>query len=123
MGIHRRRWWGGELEFENFNAASVTIKIVGNNVHPGTAKGVMVNALSLASRIHALVPADESPENTEGYEGFYHLTSIKGTVERAEMHYIVRDFDRKVFEARKRKIMEIAKKSGKGCIRTATSSW
>lgn len=104
----------GELEFENFNAASVTIKIVGNNVHPGTAKGVMVNALSLASRIHALVPADESPENTEGYEGFYHLTSIKGTVERAEMHYIVRDFDRKAFEARKRKIMEIAKKVGKG---------
>lgn len=62
----------GELEFENFNAASVNIKIVGNNVHPGTAKGVMVNALSLAARIHAEVPADESPEMTEGYEGFYH---------------------------------------------------
>ncbi|KNC09076.1 peptidase T [Klebsiella sp. RIT-PI-d] len=104
----------GELEFENFNAASVTIKIVGNNVHPGTAKGVMVNALSLASRIHADVPADESPEHTEGYEGFYHLTSMKGTVDRAEMHYIVRDFDRKQFEARKRKMMEIAKKVGKG---------
>lgn len=104
----------GELEFENFNAASVTIKIVGNNVHPGTAKGVMVNALTLATRIHALVPADESPETTEGYEGFYHLTSIKGAVDRAEMHYIIRDFDRKNFEARKRKIMEIAKKVGKG---------
>lgn len=104
----------GELEFENFNAASVTIKIVGNNVHPGTAKGVMVNALTLATRIHALVPADESPETTEGYEGFYHLASIKGAVDRAEMHYIIRDFDRKNFEARKRRIMEIAKKVGKG---------
>ena len=104
----------GELEFENFNAASVTIKIIGNNVHPGTAKGVMVNALTLATRIHSLVPADESPETTEGYEGFYHLASIKGAVDRAEMHYIIRDFDRKNFEARKRKIMEIAKKVGKG---------
>lgn len=81
----------GELEFENFNAASVNIKIVGNNVHPGTAKGVMVNALSLAARIHAEVPADETPETTEGYEGFYHLASMKGTVDRAEMHYIILD--------------------------------
>ncbi len=104
----------GELEFENFNAASVTIKIVGNNVHPGTAKGVMVNALSLAARIHAEVPADESPEMTEGQEGFYHLHTMKGSVDKAEMHYIIRDFDRSKFEARKRKMMEIAKKVGKG---------
>ncbi|WNJ77921.1 peptidase T [Cedecea neteri] len=104
----------GELESENFNAASVTIKIVGNNVHPGTAKGVMVNALSLAARIHAEVPADESPECTEGYEGFYHLNTMKGSVDRAEMHYIIRDFDREQFEARKRRMMEIAKKVGKG---------
>lgn len=104
----------GELEFENFNAASVNIKIVGNNVHPGTAKGVMVNALTLASKIHALVPEEESPEHTEGYEGFYHLASMKGSVERAEMHYIIRDFDRTSFENRKRKMMEIAKKVGKG---------
>lgn len=104
----------GELECENFNAASVTIKIVGNNVHPGTAKGVMVNALSLAARIHAEVPAEESPENTEGEEGFYHLISMKGSVDRADMHYIIRDFERKSFETRKRKIMEIAKKVGKG---------
>jgi len=104
----------GELEFENFNAASVTIKIVGNNVHPGSAKGVMVNALSLAARIHADVPANESPECTEGYEGFYHLHGIKGSVDRAEMHYIIRDFDRENFEARKRTMMEIAKKVGKG---------
>ncbi|WP_263752630.1 peptidase T [Kosakonia cowanii] len=104
----------GELEFENFNAASVTVKIVGNNVHPGTAKGVMVNAMTLASKIHARIPEEESPEQTEGYEGFYHLTSIKGTVDRAEMHYIIRDFERKSFEARKRKMMEIAKEVGKG---------
>ncbi|MEN3755140.1 peptidase T [Mangrovibacter yixingensis] len=104
----------GELEAENFNAASVNIKIVGNNVHPGTAKGVMVNALSLAARIHAEVPAEEAPETTEGYEGFYHLHSMKGTVERAEMQYIIRDFDRKQFEARKRRMMDIAKKVGKG---------
>lgn len=104
----------GELEYENFNAASVTIKIVGNNVHPGVAKGVMVNALSLAARIQVEIPVDETPETTEGYQGFYHLMAIKGTVERAEMHYIIRDFDRKQFEARKRKMMEIAKKVGKG---------
>lgn len=104
----------GELEAENFNAASVIVKIVGNNVHPGTAKGVMVNALSLAMRIHAQIPAEESPEMTDGYEGFYHLNSVKGSVERAEMHYIIRDFDRKKFEARKRHIMDIAKKVGKG---------
>ena len=104
----------GELECENFNAASVTIKIVGNNVHPGTAKGVMVNALSLAARIHAEIPADESPEMTDGHEGFYHLNAMKGSVDKAEMHYIIRDFDRSQFQARKRKMMEIAKKVGKG---------
>ncbi|KIU35519.1 peptidase T [Atlantibacter hermannii] len=104
----------GELECENFNAASVTIKIVGNNVHPGTAKGVMVNALSLAARIHAEIPAEESPEMTDGHEGFYHLNAMKGSVDKAEMHYIIRDFDRSQFEARKRKMMEIAKKVGKG---------
>ncbi|WP_313019879.1 peptidase T [Atlantibacter hermannii] len=104
----------GELECENFNAASVTIKIVGNNVHPGTAKGVMVNALSLAARIHAEIPADESPEMTDGHEGFYHLNAMKGSVDKSEMHYIIRDFDRSQFEARKRKMMEIAKKVGKG---------
>jgi tripeptide aminopeptidase len=90
----------------------VTIKIVGNNVHPGTAKGVMVNALSLAARIHAEVPADEAPETTEGYEGFYHLPASKAPW-IGPMHYIIRDFDRKALEARKRKMMEIAKKVGK----------
>ncbi|MDX5626698.1 MULTISPECIES: peptidase T [unclassified Brenneria] len=104
----------GELEYENFNAASVTVKIVGNNVHPGSAKGVMVNALTLASRYHYEVPADETPENTDGYQGFYHLHSMKGVVERAELHYIVRDFDRDGFEKRKRKMLDIAEKVGKG---------
>ncbi|MGP6378335.1 peptidase T [Yersinia bercovieri] len=107
----------GELEFENFNAASVTIKIVGNNVHPGSAKGVMVNALSLATRFHQELPVEETPECTEGYEGFYHLQSIKGTVERAEMHYIVRDFNRDGFEARKKNMVDIAKRVGKGLHR------
>lgn len=104
----------GELECENFNAASLIIKIVGNNVHPGSAKGVMVNALSLAAKIHAEVPVKESPECTDGYEGFYHLQGIKGSVDRAEMHYIIRDFDREHFEARKRKMMDIARKVGYG---------
>lgn len=104
----------GELEYENFNAASVTVKIVGNNVHPGSAKGVMVNALTLASRYHHEVPADETPENTDGYQGFYHLHSMKGVVERAELHYIVRDFDRDGFEKRKKKMLDIAEKVGKG---------
>ena len=74
----------------------------------------VASALSLAARIHAEVPADEAPETTEGYAGFYHLASLKGTVDRADMHYIIRDFDRKQFEARKRKMMEIAKRVGKG---------
>ncbi len=107
----------GELEYENFNAASATIKIVGNNVHPGSAKGVMVNALALATRFHQALPASETPEQTQGYDGFYHLVSIKGTVERAEMHYIVRDFDRIRFEARKHKIIEVAQWVGEGLHR------
>lgn len=104
----------GELQYENFNAANVTIKIVGNNVHPGSAKGVMVNALSLATRIHSELPPEETPENTEGYQGFYHLNCIKGTVEKAEMHYIIRDFDTSSFENRKRNMISIAEKVGKG---------
>ena len=104
----------GELEYENFNAASATIKIVGNNVHPGSAKGVMVNALALAARYHHEVPAQETPENTEGYQGFYHLHGMKGTVERAELHYILRDFERDGFEKRKKMMLDIAEKVGAG---------
>ena len=103
----------GELEYENFNAATVSIKIVGNNAHPGSAKGIMVNALSLASRIDNEIPRDEVPEKTEGYEGFYHLNYLKGTVERAEMQYILRDFETPGFEARKKNMIRIAEKVGK----------
>ncbi|MEI2264937.1 peptidase T [Erwinia sp. CGal63] len=98
----------GEFEYENFNAASATVKIVGNNVHPGSAKGVMVNALDLAMRFHAAMPEAEVPEHTEGYEGFYHLHGIKGSVDKAELHYIIRDFDRESFEARKQTMKDIA---------------
>ncbi|MEG3135486.1 peptidase T [Rouxiella sp. T17] len=107
----------GELEFENFNAASATVKIVGNNVHPGSAKGVMVNAMTLATRFHSALPAQETPEHTEGYEGFYHLTGMKGNVERAEMHYIIRDFDTAQFAARKQKMLAIAEELGNGLHR------
>lgn len=107
----------GELECENFNAASAVVKIVGNNAHPGSAKGVMVNALTLATRFHQCLPAEETPENTVDYQGFYHLSSIKGQVDRAEMHYILRDFERDGFAARKRKLMAAAEHVGKGLPR------
>ncbi|WP_338562935.1 peptidase T [Erwinia sp. E_sp_B04_7] len=103
----------GEFEYENFNAASATVKITGNNVHPGTAKGVMVNALDLAMRFHAAMPEKEVPEQTSGYEGFYHLHGIKGSVDRAELHYIIRDFDLASFTTRKQKMREIAASQSK----------
>jgi tripeptide aminopeptidase len=91
----------GELEFENFNAAAAVIHIQGRNVHPGTAKGKMINALQLASDLHTSLPADERPEKTDGYEGFFHLTHLEGTVEQARMEYILRDHDFERFTARK----------------------
>ncbi|MGN5114761.1 peptidase T [Aeromonas jandaei] len=91
----------GELEFENFNAASANIRFVGNNVHPGTAKGSMINSQTLAARFHAAMPADETPECTEGYEGFFHLAQMSGTVEESTLHYIIRDFDDQRFAERK----------------------
>ena len=91
----------GELEYENFNAAGVKIRIQGRNVHPGYAKGKMINALHVAHELDALLPAGERPEHTDGYEGFFHLTGLKGTVEQAEMSYIIRDHDRTRFEQRK----------------------
>lgn len=96
----------GELEYENFNAASAVIHIQGNNVHPGSAKDVMVNALTLAAQFHASMPVEETPEHTEGYEGFFHLNQFKGTVEKAELHYIIRDFDSDNFAARKRLLQD-----------------
>ena len=100
----------GELECENFNAASAHVRIVGNNVHPGTAKDVMVNALTLATCFHKSLPADETPERTDGYQGFFHLTDLHGTVGQADMHYIIRDFDRDNFAARKTRLLAVAER-------------
>ena len=91
----------GELEYENFNAASAIIKIKGRIVHPGYAKGKLVNSMYYASKFINMIPLDETPEKTEGYEGFYHLTSISGLVEETELQYIVRDHDLKKFKDRK----------------------
>lgn len=91
----------GELEYENFNAASAKITIKGKNVHPGTAKGKMVNSAKIAMELNSKLPAEESPEKTEGYEGFYHLLSINGNVEETKLYYIIRDFDKEQFETRK----------------------
>lgn len=91
----------GELEYENFNAASVNICIKGRNVHPGTAKNKMINASIIANKLVNLLPADERPEHTTGYEGFYHLTQMLGTVEEATLQYIIRDHDRKKYEDKK----------------------
>lgn len=96
----------GELEYENFNAASAKIAVQGRNIHPGYAKDKMINALLVACELNALLPACQTPEHTEGYEGFYHLTSLNGSVERAEMSYIIRDHDREKFEAKKRFIAD-----------------
>ena len=95
----------GELEFENFNAASAKIYIKGVSVHPGYAKGKMVNANALAARFAEMLPEEERPETTEGYQGFYHLLSIESNVERAKLSYIIRDHDHDRFEDRKRFIL------------------
>ncbi len=92
----------GELEFENFNAASAKISIKGVSVHPGYAKNKMVNANALAAELAKMLPEDETPETTEGYQGFYHLQSIQSNVEQAKLNYIIRDHDRDRFEDRKR---------------------
>ena len=91
----------GELEYENFNAASASITICGKSIHPGSAKGQMVNASLVAMELHSLLPALETPFYTDGYEGFFHLTGMQGQTEQAQLHYIIRDHDRAKFEARK----------------------
>jgi len=96
----------GELEFENFNAASAKIHIQGRNVHPGSAKGKMKNAILIGQEFNGLLPVEQRPEYTEGYEGFFHLISFKGTVEEADFAYIIRDHDRVKFEAKKKLIAE-----------------
>ena len=98
----------GELEFENFNAASAKITIKGISVHPGYAKGKMVNANALATEFAKMLPNNETPETTEGYQGFYHLLGIQSNIEEARMSYIIRDHDRERFEDRKRFIANCA---------------
>lgn len=100
----------GDLEFENFNAASGKITIKGVSVHPGYAKDKMVNANRLAAEFANMLPADETPETTEGYEGFYHLLGIESNIEKAKLSYIIRDHDRDKFEDRKDFIKECARK-------------
>lgn len=91
----------GEIEYENFNAAAVKITIHGKSIHPGSAKGKMVNASLVAMELHSLLPALDTPYYTDGYEGFYHLTDLHGETEQAELQYIIRDHDRTKFEGRK----------------------
>lgn len=108
----------GELEFENFNAAGAKITIQGRNVHPGTAKNKMVNSILIASKLIGMLPEKETPAHTEGYEGFYHVVGVEGSVDKTTVSYIIRDFDRENFDARKRKIEEIVAEINKeypGC--------
>ena len=100
----------GELEFENFNAASAKIVFRGRNVHPGYAKNKMVNSIRIANRFMAMLPSHETPEHTEGYEGFYHLTGITGEVEQTTVSYIIRDHDRARFESRKKEMEHLVRK-------------
>ena len=100
----------GELQFETFSAASAEITFQGRNVHPGTAKGQMINALQLAIDFHNQLPDGARPELTDGYEGFYHLMNVEGTVEEAKASYIIRDFDTATFEKRKELMRSIAAK-------------
>ncbi|MBS0877625.1 MULTISPECIES: peptidase T [unclassified Tatumella] len=98
----------GEFEYENFNAGSAVVKITGNSAHTGEAKGKLVNALELAWEFHRQLPADEKPENTEGYQGFYHLESLKGNAARAELHYMIRDFNWQDFQCRQQQLQALA---------------
>lgn len=98
----------GELEFENFNAAAAIVHVQGRNVHPGYAKGKMLNAIHIAQEFNDLLPADQRPERTEGYEGFFHLISFKGAVEESDFTYIIRDHDREKFEQKKLVIQQCA---------------
>lgn len=110
----------GELEFENFNAASAKVLVKGRNVHPGYAKNKMINSLLVANEYVSLLPSNETPGTTEGYEGFYHLVGMEGEVEHTVLSYIVRDHDREKFEARKQALQDYAaqlnQKYGEGTV-------
>ncbi|MDK2917323.1 MAG: tripeptide aminopeptidase [Candidatus Petromonas sp.] len=110
----------GELEYENFNAAYAKVKINGRNVHPGSAKNKMVNSILVAMEFNSMLPVNERPAHTEGYEGFYHLNNIEGDVEQTTLHYIIRDHDKKKFEEKKQRVERIVKylndNIGKGTV-------
>jgi len=110
----------GELEYENFNAAGLTVTVTGRNVHPGTAKNQMINSIIIAMEYNSLLPADQRPEHTEGDEGFFHLMDFRGSVDKTFLKYIVRDHDKNKFEQKKRIAQEVAdflnKKYGKEVI-------
>ncbi|MFC2104131.1 peptidase T [Bacteroidota bacterium] len=97
----------GELEYENFNAAGIAIKIQGRNIHPGYAKGKMINAILVATELNDMLPLGQRPEVTENYEGFFHIMRFIGTVEEAEIHYIIRDFEMAEFENKKNLIIKV----------------
>ncbi|RNB80086.1 peptidase T [Brevibacillus fluminis] len=99
----------GQLEYESFNAATAIITCKGKNVHPGSAKGKMVNSVKIAMELQGRLPADETPEKTEGYEGFYHLSSIQGDVEQTQLRYLIRDHDKNRFQERKSELARIVK--------------
>ena len=111
----------GEIQFENFNASTAFITIHGVSVHTGSAKDVMVNSQTIATEIHQMLPVNERPETTEGYEGFYHLVSVQGNVTTTKMKYFIRDFDSRSFDARAQKLRDIAeemnKKYGEGKVK------
>ena len=113
----------GELEYENFNAASGKVDICGRGVHPGSAKGAMVNALLVGMEFQSMLPAFENPMYTEGYEGFFHLDQMAGDVESAHLEYIIRDHDRKAFEKKKALFEEVSRylnvKYGEGTVLTS----
>ena len=110
----------GEIQFENFNAASADFYVHGVNVHPGEAKGIMKNSQKIAMEIQGMLPVDEAPEYTEGYEGFFHLMEMNGTVEETKMSYLIRDFDSESYENRKELLRNITetvnKKYGEGTV-------
>ena len=114
----------GELEYENFNAASASVTVYGTNIHPGSAKDKMKNAMTMAMEFHALLPAEQVPECTEGYEGFFHLTDMEGCVETATLRYIIRDHDMAKFEEKKSLFHEAGKtmcrKYGEGTFVTVS---
>ena len=115
----------GELEYENFNAAGAKLTVFGQNVHPGSAKGKMKNAILIAQEFQGLLPVSENPMYTEGYEGFYHIDSIRGNVERVEAEYIIRDHDRQLFEQKKQTFINcvdfLNTKYGEGTVEVSMS--